>query len=143
MKQYKFVINGLQYEVEIKEFADSIAELEVNGTPFRVEVTHQPATTKTPRPKRPAVKSQAAAAAPAAAPTGGGPVSQVTSPLPGTVLQVLVKAGDTVKKGDKLLVMEAMKMENNIQSERDGIIKSIKVAVGDNVLQGAALLEIE
>ncbi len=143
MKQYKFVINGLQYEVDIKEYADSVAELEVNGTPFRVEVTHQPATTKTPRAKRPAMKSQAAAQQPAAAPAGGGPVIQIASPLPGTVLQILVKVGDTVKKGDKLLVMEAMKMENNIQAEGEGVVKSIKVTVGENVLQGAILLEIE
>jgi len=142
MKQYKFVINGLQYEVEIKEYSENVAELEVNGTPFKVEVTHQTSATKTPKIKRPVVKT-APSPSEMVSPAGGGAVTPVTSPLPGTILQIVVKPGDSVKRGDKLLVMEAMKMENNIQSERDGVVRSVKVSVGDNVLQGAVLLEME
>ncbi len=139
MKHYKFVINGNHYEVEIKDFANNTAELEVNGTPFKVSVEHQATLTKTPKITRPAVK----VAAPAAAPPATGDIYPVLSPLPGTILQIVVKQGDKVQKGDKLLVMEAMKMENNIQTDRDGTVRSIKVSVGDNVLQGAVLLDIE
>ena len=70
-------------------------------------------------------------------------VSVLKAPLPGTILQVLVKPGDAVKKEQNLLIMEAMKMENNILSEKDGTVKSVKVAPGDTVLQGDILLEIE
>jgi glutaconyl-CoA/methylmalonyl-CoA decarboxylase subunit gamma len=138
MKQYKFVINGHQYEVEIKDFNNNIADLEVNGTPFKVEVENQVTFTKTPNIGRP----QSKAPAPPVAPSISAATSPVISPLPGTILQITVKVGDKVQKGDKLLIMEAMKMENNIQADRDGEIKSIKVAIGDNVLQGAVLVEI-
>jgi glutaconyl-CoA/methylmalonyl-CoA decarboxylase subunit gamma len=139
MKQYKFVINGNQYEVEIKDYSNDVAELEVNGTPFRVEVEHKMTMTKTPKISRPVTK----APAPAAPAAVGGAATPVLSPLPGTIMQVVVKPGDKVQKGDKLLIMEAMKMENNIQADREGTVRSVKVAVGDNVLQGAVLLEIE
>jgi len=139
MKQFKFVINGNQYEIEIKEFANNVAELEVNGTPFKVEVAHQATVSKTPKIVRPTVKTPLAAAAPV---PSGGPATPVLSPLPGTILLITVKVGDAIKKGDKLLVMEAMKMENNIQADQDGVVKSLKVSVGDNVLQGAVLLEL-
>ncbi len=143
MKQYKFVINGLEYAVEIKEYADNVADIEVNGTPFKVEVTHKDSATKTPKIKRPVVKAAPSSPEAAPPPAGGGVAIPVTSPLPGTILQILVKPGDAVKRGDKLLLMEAMKMENNIQAEQDGVVKSIKVSAGDNVLQGAVLLEME
>lgn len=138
MKQYKFVINGNQYVVEIKGFSNNLAELEVNGTPFKVEVEHQVTLTKTPRISRPVTKTAAAATAPVS-----GTATPVLSPLPGTILKINVKDGDAVQKGDKLFVMEAMKMENNIQAEKDGVVKSVRVAVGDNVLQGAVIMEIE
>lgn len=145
MKQFKFTINGNQYEVEVKDFSNNVAELEVNGTPYQVEVEHQATVTKTPKIKRPTPKVAAPppAGETSASPSGGGNVSPVVSPLPGTVLSVLVKPGDQVVKGDKLLVMEAMKMENNIQADRAGEVKSVKVSAGDNVLQGAVLMEIE
>lgn len=142
MKQYKFVINGNEYEVEIKSFNNGIASLEVNGTPFKVEVEHQSTVTKTPKMVRPAARVAAPAPVAPVTMAGGAPVP-VISPLPGTILQITVKPGDQVQKGDKLLIMEAMKMENNIQADRDGVIKTIKVAVGDNVLQGEVLLEME
>ncbi|HRZ41209.1 MAG TPA: biotin/lipoyl-binding protein [Bacteroidales bacterium] len=138
MKQYKFIINGNQYVVEIKGFNNNLAELEVNGTPFKVEVEHQVTLTKTPKISRPTPKPAAAPAAPVS-----GNATPVLSPLPGTILKINVKLGDAVQKGDKLFVMEAMKMENNIQAEKDGVVKSIRVAVGDNVLQGALIMEME
>ncbi len=138
MKHYKFKINGNQYVVEIKDFNNNLAELEVNGTPFKVEVEHQDTVTKTPKISRPAQR-------PTAAPvlSVSGSATPVISPLPGTILKINVKTGDQVQKGDKLFVMEAMKMENNIQSEKDGMVKSVRVSVGDNVLQGAVIMEIE
>ncbi|MFO7723450.1 MAG: biotin/lipoyl-containing protein [Bacteroidales bacterium] len=139
MKHYKFVINGNQYEVEIKDYSNDVAELEVNGTPFRVEVEHKMTLTKTPKISRPVTRTPVAAAPVSVS----GGVTPVISPLPGTIMQVIVKPGDKVQKGDKLLIMEAMKMENNIQADRDGTVSSVKVAAGDNVLQGAVLLELE
>lgn len=140
MKHFKFVINGNQYEVNIKEFGNSIANLEVNGTPFKVEVEHQATMTKTPKISRPVTKAPVAPLPMSA--SSPGTVIQVQSPLPGTIIQVFVKEGETIEKGTKLLVMEAMKMENNIQAEIGGVVKSLKVAAGDNVLQGALLMEI-
>jgi glutaconyl-CoA/methylmalonyl-CoA decarboxylase subunit gamma len=146
MKQYKFSINGNHYEVDIRDFNNNIAELEVNGTHFRVEVEYQSTVSKTPKMTRPAGRP-AAPAMPqtpvaASAAVAGGPATPVISPLPGTILKISVKPGDQVQKGDKLFVMEAMKMENNIQADIDGTVRSIKVAVGDNVLQGAVIMEI-
>jgi glutaconyl-CoA/methylmalonyl-CoA decarboxylase subunit gamma len=139
MKQYKFVINGHQYEVEIKDFNNNIADLEVNGTPFKVEVENQVTFTKTPNIGRP----QSKAPAPPVAPSISAATSPVISPLPGTILQITVKVGDKVQKGDKLLIMEAMKMENNIQAEKEGIVKKLACKEGDTVLQGDLLFEIE
>jgi biotin carboxyl carrier protein len=69
-------------------------------------------------------------------------VGSIKAPLPGTILEVKVKPGDKVKVGDKLLIMEAMKMENNINSDREGTIEAIKIRAGDSVLEGDLLVEI-
>jgi glutaconyl-CoA/methylmalonyl-CoA decarboxylase subunit gamma len=139
MKSYKFKINGNDYTVDIKSVEDNIAELEVNGTPFQVELAREVKTTKTPKLVRSAI-SPRTEAKPVSVPAG---LKKVEAPLPGSIFQIIVKIGDTVKKGDVVLIMEAMKMENNILAEVDGTVKSIKVKEGDTVLQGAVLAEIE
>jgi biotin carboxyl carrier protein len=139
MKTYKFTISGNRYTVNIKSFEDNIAEIEVNGTPYTVEMEHEIKTTKTPklvRPERPAQKP------PAEIQKGSG-LSKITAPLPGTIFKIIAKEGDTVKKGDKVLIMEAMKMENNILAEKEGTVKKILIQEGDSVLQGDLLIEIE
>ena len=149
MKEYQLKINGNDYNVVIKEVEDSTADVEVNGTAYRVEyekpITKQAKkVVKSVTPvARPAVAPVATPAAqPAAAPVAGGAGATVTSPLPGIILDIAVKEGDAVKKGQKLIVLEAMKMENVIESTADGTVASIKVNKGDSVLEGAPLVII-
>lgn len=141
MKKFEFTIKGHKYEVVVNDFEDNIANIDVNGTTYEVEVhREEKKVTKTPKLVRQAVVSK----------PGEGTISKsssasikVKAPLPGSIFKLNVAVGDTVKKGDTLLIMEAMKMENNIMSEKDGVVKSIKVAVGDAVLQEDVLMELE
>ncbi|MFA8298590.1 MAG: acetyl-CoA carboxylase biotin carboxyl carrier protein subunit [Hyphomicrobiales bacterium] len=144
MKTFKFKIRGNDYEVEIKNFDNGTAELEVNGTPYQVEVEKSEKKQKTPILVRSAVPTpKNAHKIQKGSGGGGGGVTKVTAPLPGNIMTVFVKEGDSVSKGDKLLIYEAMKMENTLNVDRDGVIKSLKVNTGDSVLQGDVLLEIE
>lgn len=145
MKKFKFKINGNDYEVEILTVEGNNAEIEVNGSVFNVELDKQVKETKTPVlvrskaiPSTESDKSTVKTASPAV-PKGTG---YIKSPLPGVVLELKVREGDAVKAGQRLLVLEAMKMENNIDSDKDGVIKAIKVRHGDNVLEGDILIEI-
>lgn len=140
MKRFKFTISGNNYDVEVKKFDNGKARIEVNGTCYNVELHKQEQTTKTPILVRPKVKNPAGAHKIKKEATSG---YKVVAPLPGNIMQILVKEGDTVKKDDPLLVYEAMKMENKLKSEKDGTITSIKVAPGDNVLQDEVLIEME
>jgi glutaconyl-CoA/methylmalonyl-CoA decarboxylase subunit gamma len=145
MKKFKFTINGTKYEVDIINIEDNIAELEVNGTNFKVEVDKVMQTTKTPKLVRPAsipsTDSHPAVAKTSspAEPKGGG---HIKSPLPGVILEMHVREGDTVKAGQKLLVLEAMKMENSIDSDIDGKVLSISKHKGDAVMEGDVLITI-
>ena len=143
MKEYKLKINGNDYAVTINEVDDNIAEVEVNGTPFKVEfekpITKKPAVTIA-KPAAKAAAAPAVAVAKPAAASGAG--ETVSSPLPGVILEVSVKVGDAVKKGQKVMVLEAMKMENVIEATADGTVTAIKVDKGDSVLEGAPLVII-
>lgn len=141
MKNYQFEINGNQYEVKIKSFEEEIVSLEVNGTSYEVKLKQEIKAPKTPKLVR--AKTPPPSAADNKPLTRSGKLSTIKAPLPGKVLSVYVKEGDTVKKEDKLLMMEAMKMENTIHSDTEGVIKSIKVTDGSVVLQDDILLEIE
>ena len=137
MKKFKFTISGNQYEVEVQSFENDKAQVVVNGTQYEVDVEREKEEAKpviAPRPK--AAPAPAAAAAPVAGDANG---VKAVAPLPGTIMQIFVNVGDQVKRGDKILMYEAMKMENNYLAEVDGVIKDIKVKVGDNILQGAVL----
>ena len=142
MKEYKYTIDGNKYEVAINEVGETTAKVTVNGTEYTVEW-------EKPVEEKPVVKVQPAAkpaAAPAAAPTpAAAPVSgnAIKTPLPGVIIDVKVNVGDTVKKGDTVVVLEAMKMENNINADRDGKVVAIQVAKGDTVADGAALIVLE
>lgn len=145
MKKYKFSIQGNQYDVQILNIEDDIAEIEVNGTLYKVEVEKKVHQTKTPKLVRSAVApsteshtSTAKTSSPAVAKGAG----LIKSPLPGTILNLFIKEGDQVKIGDKLILLEAMKMENNINADKEGVVKSILVKVGDSVLEGTTLIEI-
>lgn len=139
MKKFKFTIKGNIYEVEIKDFQDRTVEIEVNGTSYTVDVHHEVPQSKTPKLIRPIVVVPEGAEKIKKVVTGG---HKVKSPLPGTILKILVNEGDSVEKGQTLIVMEAMKMENNVLSEKTGVVSSINISLGQNVLQGDLLIEI-
>lgn len=143
MKKYKFTIRGNQYDVEIKNIEDDIAEIEVNGSTYEVEVHKEVKSTKTPKLVRSAVvPSSESDRAKTSKPTESKGAGVVKAPLPGTILSISTKVGDVVKSGDNLLVMEAMKMENNIKAHTAGKVTALKVNVGDAVLEGDVLVEI-
>lgn len=138
MKSFQFTIDGRKYETTVNEIEDNIAEVTVNGTVFHVAIDKKK-TTSSIKPAAP--KAAAAPAAPRAAQPAGSVV--VKSPLPGSIVKVVAAAGQPVKKGDLLLTMESMKMENQVTSEYDGTIKSVLVQPGQNVMQDDKLVEIE
>lgn len=149
MKEYKYTINGNVYKVTIGDIEDNIAHVEVNGTPYNVEMDKtikQPVTKPVARPAV-SVAASSAPAAPAAPVAKPAPASTgksgVKSPLPGVILDIKVNVGDTVKKGQTVIILEAMKMENNINADKDGKITAINVGKGDSVLEGTDLLIIE
>ena len=144
MKEYKLKINGNDYNVVINDVQESVASVEVNGSNFKVEFEKpivKPTAIKVVKTATAAPAVSAAAPKPAAAaapaPSAGG--TTVSSPLPGVILEVCVKEGDTVKNGQKIMVLEAMKMENVVEATADGVIKSIKVNKGDSVMEGTPL----
>ncbi|HRZ77980.1 MAG TPA: biotin/lipoyl-binding protein [Bacteroidales bacterium] len=142
MKTYKFTIRGNEYEVELKQFEENLARIEVNGTLYEVEVHREMKTSKTPTLVRSEVPPPSRSDSKIKKTISSGP-SAVKAPLPGNVMQIYVKPGDAVKRGDKLLMYEAMKMENLVLAEKDGKIVAVKVHVGDAVLQGDLLIEMD
>lgn len=152
MKTYKYKIDGAAYDVTINEVQGRRAKVVVNGIPFDVEMQgtqltedNLPNVDTTAAPEAPAAApaEQPAAAASASNASEAGKGNPVKAPLPGVVTKVLVKAGQTVKKGENILVLEAMKMENNITAESDGTVTAVCVNPGDSVLEGTILLTID
>ena len=143
MKEFKYKINGNEYKVTVGEINENIAHIEVNGTPYEVEMEEAPKPEPVKPVVRPVVAAQAAPAASAAPARPAAGKSGVKSPLPGVILDVKVNVGDTVAKGDLLLILEAMKMENSIVADRDGKVTAINVKNGDSVLEGPDLVIIE
>jgi len=139
MKSYKFTIDGNTFEVDILQIEGNIAKIEVNGTVFNVEIHRQVQPAKTPVLVRQEVKEPRKTIEKKV----GAAKICVKAPLPGIVLKLLVKPGDIVKKGQKLFIMEAMKMENEIKAESDGVITAIKVAEGQSVLQEEVIIEMD
>ena len=135
MKSFKYIINGNSYKVVIDRIEGNIADVEVNGTPYTVEISKP--TQKINRPVQiplpPAVRSQWVLVG----------MSPLRAPLPGIIIDITCKTGDHVRKGQELIVLEAMKMENSINTDRDGVVKEIKVNIGDSVLEGTDLVIIE
>ena len=138
-KGFNFTIGGQKYETTVKEIEPNVAEVIVNGTSFIVEFQ------KNESKKVKAARVAAPTAAPTAAPVAAKPAGAATvkSPLPGSIVKVMVKPGDSVKKGDTLLTMESMKMENVVASEYTGTVKNVLVQPGQNVMQDDKLVEIE
>ena len=137
MKKFKFKINESEYEVTVNEIEQNIAEIEVNGTPFTVEIEKSEKSGSTAN-RKPAGK-----VTPINTPTRIVVGSSIKSPLPGVIVKVLVHAGQPVKRGDVLLTMESMKMENNILAEEDCIISKVHVQPGQSVMQDDVLVDFE
>ena len=138
MKEYKFKINGKEYNVAIGEADGKMLSVNVNGADYQVELENAPAAAPVAAP----VAAPKAEAAPAAAPKAAGAGVVVKSPLPGIIISVDVKEGQAVKRGQKVAVIEAMKMENDILAEADGTITAVHTRKGDSVLEGADIVTI-
>ena len=161
MGKYNFRINGHDYQVDVNSVEGGIADVTVNGTDYKVELADavpapaqqaarpapQTVSTGAPAPQTTAQATQTAAqaaqtaqTATASAPQGKGEV--VTAPLPGVILDIKVKVGDVVKSGQTVAVLEAMKMENEIEATASGTVTAVNAGKGDSVLEGAAIITI-
>lgn len=165
MGKYNFRINGHDYQVDVNSVEGGIADVTVNGTDYKVELADavpapaqqaarpapQATSTAAPAPQTtaqaiqpaaqaPQATAQAAQTATASAPQGKGEV--VTAPLPGVILDIKVKVGDVVKAGQTVAVLEAMKMENEIEATASGTVTAVNAGKGDSVLEGAAIITI-
>jgi biotin carboxyl carrier protein len=146
MKVFKYKINGSPYRVVVQNSDSESVELEVNGTPFKVELEQKDkkSISRIQRVAQPSSDSASSTPKPTVTPpTVSKGSNVVNSPLPGVILEIKVKAGDTVKKGDTIMVLEAMKMENNIQATSDGTVARVSVEKGASVLEGSELIVIE
>ena len=135
MKNYTLKINGNDYKVDINEVEGQEIKLEVNGKPYTVTVDQELNAHKT---RTTVINDRASAPKPGSA--AGG--TKVSTPLPGTILDVFVNVGDQVKSGQTVVLLEAMKMENNIEADTDGTVTSVNVRKGDSVLEGDTLIVI-
>jgi len=148
MKKFNIKIGGTSYAVEITGNDDNTTHLTVNDVPYEVEELESSGRTA-PRSVHKPVQSAAPVttttpvAKPVAAASSPGAGSGLKSPLPGVILELKVKEGDTVKMGQTVIILEAMKMENNVDADRDGVIEKINVSAGASVLEGDVLLTIK
>lgn len=154
MAKYQYTVKGVDYEVEIQDIEGNIANVTVNGIPFEVEMKQpvkagkQKVKLSEERRAERRVKSEesnsssASAASTSSAPTAAAG-KPVVAPLPGTINEIKVKVGDKVNAGDTVVILEAMKMQNNIEAETSGTITSINVNKGDAVMEGDTLVTIK
>ena len=145
MKEYKYKINGNEYNVAVEELEGNKANVTVNGKSYEVELDKptKPAVSKpVSRPAAAAAPAAAPTAAPApkAAPAAGG--AGIKAPLPGVILDIKVKVGDAVTKGQTVAILEAMKMENNINADREGTVVSINVEKGQSIAEGTDIITL-
>lgn len=154
MKKFKFSIDGNKFEVSVDELENNVMEVEVNGTNYSVEIDREgtkaanqtvaarPAV-NAPAPKTAGKVAPIAPQATSTAPAATVNVKTIKSQLPGSILKVLVEVGQTVKKGDVIMTIESMKMENSIMAENDGKIAKIYVETGKSVMQDDKLVDME
>ena len=147
MKEIKFKIGGTDYAATVEELEGGKLQVNLNGKAFEVEMpqserkVQRPAAQAPAAPKAAAPVAKAAPAPAAPAPSAGG--RPINAPLPGVVIKINAKVGDKVSTGDTILVLEAMKMENNITADSNGTIKAILCKEGDQVQSGQALVELD
>lgn len=140
MKEYKFKINGKDYNVAIGEAEGKILHVNVNGAAYEVELEKEPVAAAPQQVVQAPVASAPESKPAAAAPAGSG--EKVNSPLPGVIVEVSVKEGQKVSAGQKVAVLEAMKMENEIAAPREGTVTAVYVSKGDSILEGAPIVSI-
>lgn len=143
MKEYKYTINGNKYEVAINSINDNIANVVVNGEEYEVQMEKEPEPVKKKVVVRPVAQPEAETAS---APTSTNKVdlnNAVKSPLPGVITEIKVKVGDKVKAGDTVVVLEAMKMANNLDAEKSGKVTAVLVKEGESVMEDTPLVVIE
>ena len=142
MKEYKYKINGNEYNVAVEELEGDKASVTVNGKTYQVELDRPAKPVVTKPVARPAAAPAAApvAATPAPRPAAGG--AGIKAPLPGVILDIKVKVGDTVTKGQTVAILEAMKMENNINADREGQVVAINVEKGQSIAEGTDIITL-
>ena len=140
MKEYKFKIGGKEYNVTVNPKEGKFFDVTVNGATYEVESENAPAAAPVAQPAAAPVQAAPAAAAPAPKPAGAG--EKVASPLPGVIIEISVKEGQQVKAGQKVAILEAMKMENEIPAPKDGTITEIHVHKGDTLQEGDPVVTI-
>lgn len=143
MKEYKYTINGNKYEVAINSINDNIVNVVVNGEEYEVQMEKEPEPVKKKVVVRPVAQPEAETAS---APTSTNKVdlnNAVKSPLPGVITEIKVKVGDEVKAGDTVVVLEAMKMANNLDAEKSGKVTAVLVKEGESVMEDTPLVVIE
>lgn len=141
MANFKYTIDGKEYNVEIGEVKENIAEVTVNGEAFTVEMEQK----AEPEKKKP-VLGQPKAETAETETTSAANVNTnnaIKAPLPGVVVEIKVAVGDEVQAGDTVVVLEAMKMANNLEAEKSGKVTAICVKVGENVMEETPLVVIE
>ncbi len=141
MKNFTFKINENSYSVKIASQENNTIDLEVNGTSYSVKMKEEIKTRKTPTLVRKPSNTAPVELVKVSSNSSGK--AKVTAPIPGVILSINVKVGDTFKENDLLLVLEAMKMENSIVAEKSGVVTAVNVAVGQQVLQGEVMIEFE
>lgn len=143
MKEYKYTINGTQYVVAIGDTEENIVNVTVNGEDFKVEMEKE----AEPEKKKPVLgKPAAPAASESESAADKAPVNKnnaIKAPLPGVITDIKVAVGDEVQAGDTVVVLEAMKMANNLQTEKAGKVTAICVKIGESVMEDDALVVIE
>jgi biotin carboxyl carrier protein len=148
MKSFKYTINGNVYKVHINSVIEDVADVEVNGTPFHVKMEKPskkqiiPLAQQAKQQTKPAQQAPSVPKPAISRPAATASSGAVKSPLPGIIIDVKCSVGDTVKKGQTLVILEAMKMENAINAPGDGRVTEIKVQKGDTVLENADLIVI-
>ena len=141
MKNYKFRINGNQYEVDVLEVEGNMAKIEVNGTVYDVEMQREIPKVRSVAAPAPAPAKQVKDSRPEHEKVSGK-ASEVRAPLPGVIIQVLVRPGDEVKPGQTVCTLETMKMENAIKAENGGKVSALNINAGQSVLQDEVLMVI-
>jgi len=134
-KQLRVIVNGKPYDVEIESVSGAPVSV---STPAAAPAAPKPAATVVSAPAAP--KPAAKPAAAANVKPGGGAANEVRAPMPGTILDIVVKPGDKVAKGDQLLALDAMKMKNAIKAPKDGVVATIDVHDGQKVAYGELLV---